>query len=47
MEIQKRIQGQGEASEVLVEKVREQVADVIDHLLKQVFGQFKDLAHQL
>ena len=47
VEIQKRIQGQGEASEVLVEKVREQVADVIDHLLQQVFGQFKDLAHQL
>ena len=32
---------------MLVEKVREQVADVIDHLLMMVFGQFKDLARQL
>ena len=29
---------------MLVEKVREQVADVIDHLLMMVFGQFKELA---
>lgn len=27
--------------------MREQVADVIDHLLMMVFGQFKDLARQL
>ena len=45
VEIQKRIQNQLETSETLVEKVREQVATVIDHLLMMVFGQFKDLAH--
>jgi len=27
--------------------VREQVVNVIDHLLMDVFGQFKELAHQL
>ena len=47
LEIQKRITEAGEDSAKLVEKVREEVATVLDEIILSCFGEFPELAQQI
>ena len=47
LEIQKRISEAHEESTSLVEKVREEVANVLDQVIKRSFGEFPELVRQI